>query len=91
MSPTHTDGKLTFFRATSMTTDNLNVPQRDVSKFCLNEAGYPNFGLCLSVKKKLVLYSWSASAHSFQPLKVGTLPGLRTSRGGWTAAAAVHR
>lgn len=73
------DGKLTFFRATSMTTDNLNVPQRDISKFCLNEAGYPNFGLCLSVKKKLVLYSWSASAHSFQPLKELAVPDVPLS------------
>ena len=52
----------------------LNARQSDVSRFCINEAGYPNLGLCLCVKKRLLVYSWAPTTRTFQLDTVGQLP-----------------
>ena len=45
------------------------IHHKGISKFCVNELGAPSYGLCLAVKKKLALYTWTISK-SFGFVKV---------------------
>ncbi len=71
------DGVLVLVSLTTMErTSKASFPS-GISRFCVNEKGAPRFGLCLSVRKKIMLYSWATAARAFNYDKVRARRAVR--------------